>query len=276
MRLRHYGSVDYRTGAQMRTGGIHPSAELLFLASGQYRMRWLGEDYEIGREALFLITSNTPHDLTILSPNARFWYVELLDAEQEPFFPGLPDILLWNRLQCDGGAESRLPEAMRHCLAAFERELREEFLSQPYGEELLLLEVGKIWLFVRQQLTLYRKEKEESPRRLSREIVKALALHMETNYKRPISLDSLTRMANYRASALTRHFKVETGMTPIRYLLQLRMKAALAYLETSDMPIGEVAAECGFGGIHHFSGEFKRRFGLSPLDWRREKAMKRD
>ena len=230
-------------------------------------MRWLGDDYDIRSSALFLISPNTPHDLTILSRHARFWYIELQDSES--VFPGLQDILLWNRLQCDRSHDDgALSDAMRHCIDGVAPSLNEEFLSRPFGEELVLLDVRKIFLFIQSHLSLFRKEADPSRYHLSKDVVKTLALYMETNYKQQISLKTLSGIANYQSTYLIKHFKAETGFTPIQYLLQLRMKAAINYLDSSDLPIKEVAAECGFGSIHHFSSEFKRKFGVYPSDWR--------
>lgn len=274
MRIRNYGVVVHQAPSQVRTGGIHPAAELLYLSSGSYRMRWLGNDYNIQSSSLFLISANTPHDLTILSQQANFWYIELQDCE--PDFPDLQHILLCNRLQCSSDNDDHvLSDAMQHCIDSIAPNLNSSFLSQPFGQKLMMLDVQKILLFVQSRLTSYKKEADPSRYNLSKDVIKALALHMETNYKHSISLQSLTEIANYQSTYLIKHFKAETGFTPIQYLLQLRMKAAKTYLDTSDMPIKEVAAECGFGSIHHFSGEFKRKFGVYPSEWKRERESAR-
>jgi len=232
-------------------------------------MRWLGDDFDIRSSALFLISPNTPHDLTILSKQAQFWYFELQDYES--VFPGLQDILLWNRLQCSSTQNelALYSAAMLHCIHGIAPNLNDSFLSEPYGEELLMLDVHKILLFVRKGLATYKQGPDAARYPLSKDVIKMLTLHMETNYKNRISLRSLSEIANYQSTYLIKHFKDETGLTPIQYLLHLRMKAAKNYLDTSDLPIKEVAAECGFGNIHHFSSEFKRKFGVSPSEYRR-------
>ncbi|MFD0717632.1 helix-turn-helix domain-containing protein [Paenibacillus sp. GCM10027626] len=265
MKLRNYGIIDYHAPTAMRTGGIHHASELLYLASGNYRMRWLGEDYQIERSALFLISPNTPHDLTIQSKQAAFWYMELEQCGDS--FPQLQDILLWNNIQCNSGSQP-LSSAMQHCISGIPPLLQADFLAQPYSEAILMQDVLKLLLFIAQELAVYRKETLPSRYDVNKDIIKTLTLYMETNYKQPISLQTLTAIANYQSTYLIKHFKKETGLTPIQYLLQLRMNAAKNYLDTSDMPIKEVAAECGFGSIHHFSGEFKRKFGLYPSEWR--------
>jgi AraC-like DNA-binding protein len=58
----------------------------------------------------------------------------------------------------------------------------------------------------------------------------------------------------------------EVGTTPSRLLLARRLDGVAARLQRTDQPmrITDVAMECGFADLSHFSRVFRRRFGVSP------------
>ena len=63
----------------------------------------------------------------------------------------------------------------------------------------------------------------------------------------------------------------QVGTTPSRFLLTRRLDAAAALLKRLDRPcsITAVALECGFNDLSYFSRSFRRRFGVSPMRYRR-------
>ncbi|WP_421924799.1 AraC family ligand binding domain-containing protein [Paenibacillus luteus] len=56
---------------------MHPTQELLYLASGSFQLHWLGEQYEVSSSSLFILKPDTSHDLIIHSKKTVFWYIEL-------------------------------------------------------------------------------------------------------------------------------------------------------------------------------------------------------
>lgn len=58
-------------------------------------------------------------------------------------------------------------------------------------------------------------------------------------------------------------------MSPLRWVLQQRVRRAQQYLETSDRSVGWIAATCGFGGAASLRAHFARIVGMSPSAYRR-------
>jgi AraC-like DNA-binding protein len=56
-------------------------------------------------------------------------------------------------------------------------------------------------------------------------------------------------------------FTVETGYSIRKFLTRVRVQYAEILLSHSDLPIGDIAAECGFATIQHFSRVFKQMHG---------------
>ncbi|RED85526.1 MULTISPECIES: helix-turn-helix domain-containing protein [Cohnella] len=278
MQLRTFKYVEHNSSLEYKTGGIHPSFEILYLATGRYQMNWLGEKYDIKPNSLFFITPNTPHDVTILSNKATYWYIELNEppANADSVFPTLETILVWNRLQCESDLASQMPEVMNHTVEGIHRLLQNRLHEMVCGEELLLLEIRKLFLIVHEILHGYKKDpglqkKLKLPLGYTptQDIIKTLIIILETSYKENITLRQLSDFSHFQSTYLIQKFKEYHGFTPIEYLHKLRMKAAVNYLSTTDMKIKQIAEESGYANIHHFSNAFKKNTGMSPSEWRK-------
>lgn len=99
-----------------------------------------------------------------------------------------------------------------------------------------------------------------------KEIEKACAF-MEQHYTERIYLDQICRSANLSKSTLLRAFAKAKGVTPYRYLENIRIGAAKKLLEQGAAPI-EAAMQTGFSDQSHFTNYFNSFIGLSPGAYR--------
>jgi len=60
-----------------------------------------------------------------------------------------------------------------------------------------------------------------------------------------------------------------TGLTPVAFVLQVRLNYARRLISTQDTSLTTVASKCGFQNLSHFSKAFKQQFGISPLQFRK-------
>ena len=66
-----------------------------------------------------------------------------------------------------------------------------------------------------------------------------------------------------------RLFSKATGMPPWHYVLDCRIRYASQLLLATDKLVKEIACECGFSGVFHFSREFKKIMKKSPENFRK-------
>jgi len=93
--------------------------------------------------------------------------------------------------------------------------------------------------------------------------------------ERKVSLDDLAREAGMSPSLFISRFKQLTGLPPYHFQLACRLEKAKRLLAETDMPITQLALDLGFCASQHFSGHFKRAFGLTPSAWRKRAAARR-
>ena len=64
-------------------------------------------------------------------------------------------------------------------------------------------------------------------------------------------------------------FREMLGTSPIDHLLNLRLEKGARRLRDGSESIIEIAVGCGFGDGNYFSKMFRRKFGVSPRDYRK-------
>lgn len=91
---------------------------------------------------------------------------------------------------------------------------------------------------------------------------------MREHLSDPVSLSQLADAAELNSFQLLRATKAIWGETPLRRLTRLRMERAKHLLDQGDLPIVEIALECGYGNPSHFATAFRRHVGVSPVEHR--------
>lgn len=97
----------------------------------------------------------------------------------------------------------------------------------------------------------------------------SLLAWLQENAHRKISVEDLADQAAMSPRNFARVFARETGMTPARYLDQLRLERAIALLQDGALSIGTVATKSGFSGEEQMRRTFVRQMGITPIAYRK-------
>ncbi|MFF4419350.1 GlxA family transcriptional regulator [Streptomyces sp. NPDC001549] len=84
----------------------------------------------------------------------------------------------------------------------------------------------------------------------------------------PTTLAELARHAGTSTRTLTRRFRAETGLSPLQWLLHQRLDRACEILETTTLPMDQVAARSGLGTADSLRTHLTRHTGLTPSVYR--------
>lgn len=83
-----------------------------------------------------------------------------------------------------------------------------------------------------------------------------------------VSIDDIARRAGMSVRSLNRHFKEQTGTTPLQWLIRARVRHAQTLLETTTHSVERIASACGFGSVTVLREHFRRLVLTSPLAYR--------
>ena len=96
--------------------------------------------------------------------------------------------------------------------------------------------------------------------------------YMERNINRPFCLKELSSELGISYSTFNQLFKLQTGLSPIRYLNQMRIQRAKYKLMRTDLPVKAIALDCGFSSTEYFCGFFRKETGMTPSQFRESNA----
>ena len=84
-----------------------------------------------------------------------------------------------------------------------------------------------------------------------------------------IDMNHIAAAMSMTPKQLRTHVMSITGLTPVAYILQVRLNYARHIIATEDTSLTKIAAKCGFQNLSHFSKAFKQQFGVSPTQFRK-------
>lgn len=107
-----------------------------------------------------------------------------------------------------------------------------------------------------------------TPARVAPGTVAATLEWIETRLTDTTTVDDMARYAGMSKRTFARRFVEETGTTPGQWLIDARTRQARLLLETTSLPIDEIAAQTGFADASGLRDRFRRVLGVSPRHYR--------
>lgn len=101
------------------------------------------------------------------------------------------------------------------------------------------------------------------------DLVKKLLAAIETHLnEEEYSIDQLSNDVAMSRSVLYRKMQAMLGITPSDFVRSVRLKHSAHLLQTTDLPINEIASRVGFATSRNYSTNFKKMFGVLPSEYR--------
>ena len=97
---------------------------------------------------------------------------------------------------------------------------------------------------------------------------------IRNNYFHPIKISDIADYVGVDRSYLYVLFRAETGMGPQQYLTNFRLTTAAELLTLSSYPIESVSLSCGYQDVLVFSKAFKKKYGMTPMQYRKAERNK--
>jgi len=98
--------------------------------------------------------------------------------------------------------------------------------------------------------------------------IKRVTTVLDQKYQDPPSIDQLADEVGLSASRLAHLFREEEGKSIQSYVKERRLTMAAMFLVQTHDRISQIAYTVGFGDVSNFNHAFKRRFAMSPRQYR--------
>ncbi len=244
----HRVNEKYR---QERGEGL-PFGILLFTLSGKGAVT-------VGEKAFFAEAGS----VAVIPPHIPHKYACEKKAEWEFFwlhvggahaFDALCDITLEGDFLFDVGTKQ-----IAALFAPF-REVMEKDIEREIADSAAIGDILSVLLKISVSKTLGDEE---------RTVAGEMAAFLSANECGDFSLDELVERFHYSKEYIIRLFKRTAGVSPYQYYLSLRLGRACDMLKKNEYTIAEIAEKSGYGTAASFAKVFRKKFGISPAEYRK-------
>lgn len=261
----HIISANYSELPVGLTSHFHDCHQIIYVVEGTISAFVNEVDYTVSAGSLLILSRFEQHSIRVLSPSYKRYRLLIANESSSVLHDNyLLSSVLTNRGEgfshvIDTGAYSLTFE---HLL----RSMADEYAGQsPMYSDMLDLTLRQLLI------TLHRLQPEIflAENNHSSAIIKEIQARFESNFPEPFSLAGLAADYHISQSYLAHLFKKITGYAPMEYLQACRLSAAKRHLATTELPIKEIIARCGFSDESNFSRMFKEKNGVTPSEFRK-------
>ena len=125
-----------------------------------------------------------------------------------------------------------------------------------------------LWLIFYENVKLSDKEKVQTVDEAAQKRVQLMMQYIHENYNHEISLDEIASHIGISKSTALNLFQRFIHTTPVSYLIGYRLQAASWLLKNTNKKVKSIAYESGFHNVDYFCRVFKKRYQLTPSEYR--------
>ena len=238
----------------------HPFTELFYVVDGKGEFNIQGQRFPV-----------KPNDFVIINPQVEHTELSSPDEPLEYIVLGINGLSFSNLTPVSEGGHPfsffNLRDEQKDILR-YLNAMVQEATSQQMSYELVchnLLEILLIKILRHQHFDLEVGKQSKATKDIS-----FIKHYLETYYHESIQLEDLASMTHLSRFYISHSFKKEIGMSPMEYLIDIRIKESKILLRTTNYSISQVADIVGFTTPTYFSKPFRKSTGISPTDYREQ------
>ena len=238
----------------------HPFTELFYVVDGKGEFNIQGQRFPV-----------KPNDFVIINPQVEHTELSSPDESLEYIVLGINGLSFSNLTPVSEGGHPfsffNLRDEQKDILR-YLNAMVQEATSQQMSYELVchnLLEILLIKILRHQHFDLEVGKQSKATKDIS-----FIKHYLETYYHESIQLEDLASMTHLSRFYISHSFKKEIGMSPMEYLIAIRIKESKILLRTTNYSISQVADIVGFTTPTYFSKQFRKSTGISPTDYREQ------
>jgi PAS domain S-box-containing protein len=100
--------------------------------------------------------------------------------------------------------------------------------------------------------------------------MRTVLVYVRDNYSQPIEVKELAALLHLSISQFERRFRKVFQISPLKHIMNVRIRAASLRLTTTNDTIAGIALDCGFYDHSHFTRNFRKIMGVSPKEYRQQ------
>ena len=240
------------------TFNAHHYTELFYVISGHGEFLVNDERFDIH-----------PDDMIIINPNVLHTEVKLKETPMEYIVVGIEGLQFTNIDQGVVRKDFSIHSYRDHkedILYYLNALLKEQELKRQYYE---MICQNQLQILVINMLRHASSDLVVVPAKKIAKECRFIEQYIANHYRENITLDLLSEKTFMNKFYMVHAFKQYKGISPINYLIQLRVTKAKELLATTDRSIAQISDDCGFSSQSYFSQVFKKETHMTPNEYRK-------
>ena len=234
-------------------GESHPMPELTYVDQGELHSVADGQDLLLKQG-----------DMVIYGPNQ--WHMQYAEIGVAPRFVTISFDLAGGELTPLLNRKFQAPQGVMMLL---QNMLREQERMDAYSSDIILAQLSLLLL------TLLRENAAPSGRKLQganvihseNEIIRLAQQYITNHIREKLTVPMVARQVDVSPSYLTVLFHKNLQISPGEYIRRIKLQESKQMIRENNLNFTEIASALQYSTVHHFSRQFKEKFGITPTEY---------
>ena len=237
----------------MFSGESHPMPELTYVDQGELHSVADGLDILLKQG-----------DIAVFGPNQ--WHMHYADIGVAPRYvtitfdmEGMDITPLLNRKIA----------APQNAVTLLQNMLREQERMDEYSSDMILAQLRLLLMTLLRQEAGPRNGRLQTSNALhsENEIIRRAQQYVSAHIREKLSVPLVARQVDVSPSYLTALFHKNLQISPGEYIRRIKLQESKQMIRENNLNFTEIAAELQYSTVHHFSRQFKEKFGITPTEY---------
>jgi len=234
-------------------GESHPMAELTYVDQGALHSVADGQDLLLKQG-----------DLVIYGPGQ--WHMQYADIGVAPRFVTISFEIQGMEL---ASLMNRKFTAPQNVVTLLQNMLREQERMDAFSNEIILSQLNLLLLLLLRESAAPRGGKLQTSNAIhsENEIIRQAQQYISSHIREKLSVPLVARQVDVSPSYLTALFHKNLQISPGEYIRRIKLQESKQMIRENNLNFTEIAAELQYSTVHHFSRQFKEKFGITPTEY---------
>ena len=235
------------------SGEAHPMAELTYVDQGAMHSVADGQDLLLKQG-----------DIVIYGPNQ--WHMQYADIGVAPRYVTISFDF--------SGAElspllNRIFTAPQQVVSLLQSMLREQEKMDAFSNDIILSQLNQLLLLLLREAAAPKGGKLQTFNAIhsENEIIRQAQQYISSHIREKLSVPLVARQVDVSPSYLTALFHKNLQISPGEYIRRIKLQESKQMIRENNLNFTEIAAELQYSTVHHFSRQFKEKFGITPTEY---------
>ena len=203
-------------------------------------------------------------DITIYT--ADQWHMQYADIGVAPRFVTISFELSGDDLSSLRNQKIAAPQ---QAVTLLQQMLREMDSNDEFAPDMIIAMLGQVLMLLLRQAKAPAVDKLKTSNNLNSEnqIIRRAQQYISDHLRDKLSVPLVAKMVDVSPSYLTALFHKNLQISPAEYIRRLKLQESKQMIRENSMTFTEIAAALQYSTVHHFSRQFKEKFGITPTEY---------